>query len=161
MVEGGERLVIPIGVKDFKEIRDDGYYFVDKSELISDIIRDKSKVFIFTRPRRFGKSLNLSMLDAFFNLEYKGNHWFDGLKINAHPESDRFRNNYPVVSFGMKFPDVEDYDLFLAKVRGVLSRLFVNYSYLKDSDKVPENLRELFFGRIPHTLTNRRSVTLF
>lgn len=149
MAEGGERLAIPIGVKDFKEIRDDGYYFVDKSELISDIIQDKRKVFLFTRPRRFGKSLNLSMLDAFFNLEYKGNNWFDGLKINSHPESDRFRNRYPVISLGMKFPDVEDYDLFLAKVRGVLSRLFANYSYLKDSDKVPENLRELFFGEDP------------
>ena len=61
---------IPIGVDDFKEIRDEGYYFVDKSELISDILSERNKVYLFTRPRRFGKSLNLSMLDAFFNLKY-------------------------------------------------------------------------------------------
>ena len=76
---------IPIGVDDFKEIRDEGYYFVDKSELISDILREGAEVYNFTRPRRFGKSLNLSMLDAFFNLKYpKDNKWFDGLKVSKH-----------------------------------------------------------------------------
>ena len=69
-------LAIPSGVDDFRKIREGGYYFVDKSELVSDIVNDRSEVFLFTRPRRFGKSLNLSMIDAFFNLEYKGTKWF-------------------------------------------------------------------------------------
>ncbi|WP_400233722.1 AAA family ATPase, partial [Methanomethylophilus alvi] len=54
----GRLLAIPGGVDDFREIREGGYYFVDKSELVSDIVNDRSEVFLFTRPRRFGKSLN-------------------------------------------------------------------------------------------------------
>ena len=95
-------LAIPGGVDDFREIREGGYYFVDKSELVSDIVNDRSEVFLFTRPRRFGKSLNLSMIDAFFNLEYKGNKWFDGLKVNFHPEVEKHRNAYPVIRLCMK-----------------------------------------------------------
>ncbi|MGN1045435.1 MAG: AAA family ATPase, partial [Candidatus Methanomethylophilaceae archaeon] len=57
----GVKKWIPIGVDDFKEVRNEGYYFVDKSELISDILSERNKVYLFTRPRRFGKSLNLSM----------------------------------------------------------------------------------------------------
>ena len=102
MKEEGRLLAIPSGVDDFREIREGGYYFVDKSELVSDIVNDKSKVFLFTRPRRFGKSLNLSMIDAFFNLEYKGNGWFDGLKVNSHPEVEEHRNAYPVIRLCMK-----------------------------------------------------------
>ena len=74
--------------RDFKELRNGGYYFIDKSELISDILENRFEVFLFTRPRRFGKSLNLSMLDAFFNLKYKGNTWFDGLKISEHSAAE-------------------------------------------------------------------------
>ncbi|WP_400239387.1 AAA family ATPase [Methanomethylophilus alvi] len=62
MNEEVSRKYIPIGMDDFKEIRDGNYYFVDKSELISDILDSKAKVHLFTRPRRFGKSLNLSMV---------------------------------------------------------------------------------------------------
>ncbi|WP_400209217.1 AAA family ATPase, partial [Methanomethylophilus alvi] len=104
----GRLLAIPGGVDDFREIREGGYYFVDKSELVSDIVNDRSEVFLFTRPRRFGKSLNLSMIDAFFNLEYKGNKWFDGLKVNSHPEVEEHRNAYPVISLCMK-------DLFVSR----------------------------------------------
>ena len=86
MHEAGEfKLLIPqAGKNDFKVIRDKNYYFVDKSELISDIIDDGSEVYLFTRPRRFGKTLNLSMVDAFFNMKYKGNTWFDDLKVSEH-----------------------------------------------------------------------------
>ncbi|MBR2348836.1 MAG: AAA family ATPase, partial [Candidatus Methanomethylophilaceae archaeon] len=74
---------LPIGVQDFKKVRDEGYLYVDKSNLIPQILSQKSEVYLYTRPRRFGKSLNLSMLDAFFNLKYlKNNIWFDGLKVS-------------------------------------------------------------------------------
>ena len=80
---------LPIGVQDFKEVRDEGHLYVDKSNLIPQILSQKSEVYQVTRPRRFGKSLNLSMLDAFFNLKYpKDNAWFDGL--NA-----RRKSSYP------------------------------------------------------------------
>ncbi|MCQ2071473.1 MAG: AAA family ATPase, partial [archaeon] len=80
---------LPIGNDDFKSIREDGtYYYVDKSMLIADILGNNPKgAYLFTRPRRFGKSLNLSMLDAFFNIRYKDrNTWFEGLEISEHHE---------------------------------------------------------------------------
>ncbi|MCQ2070876.1 MAG: AAA family ATPase, partial [archaeon] len=79
---------LPIGNDDFKSIRDSGKYYVDKSMLIADILSTNDEgAYLFTRPRRFGKSLNLSMLDAFFNIRYKDrNTWFEGLEISEHHE---------------------------------------------------------------------------
>ena len=67
---------MPIGNQDFKEIRENDCLYIDKSDMISQILSKRIKVHLYTRPRRFGKSLNLSMLDAFFNLKYpKDNKW--------------------------------------------------------------------------------------
>ena len=121
------RKYIPIGVDDFKEIRDGNYYFVDKSELISDILDNKAKVHLFTRPRRFGKSLNLSMLDAFFNLRYEGNTWFDGLKISGHKETEVHKNAYPVIYLNMKELSVGSYNDFIQDLNLCISRLFQRY----------------------------------
>ncbi len=149
MAEEWRRLGIPEGRDDFKELRDGGFYFIDKSELISDILQNEGKVFLFTRPRRFEKSTNLSMLDAFFNLRYKGNKWFDGLKINDHPETEKHHNAYPVINLDMKDLSVKNYDLFLSKVRAMISTLFADFEYLKDSEKVTERFRILYLQEDP------------
>ena len=60
------QFMLPIGIEDFKEIREEGYYYVDKTALIEQVLEKRSKVTLFTRPRRFGKSLNMSMLKRFF-----------------------------------------------------------------------------------------------
>ena len=151
-------LAIPSGVDDFREIREGGYYFVDKSELVSDIVNDRSKVFLFTRPRRFGKSLNLSMIDAFFNLEYKGNKWFDGLKVNSHPEVEEHRNAYPVIILNMKDLFVSRRDMFLPMFKGMLSRTFRSFEYLKTSDKISESLRDLYLGKDPVYFEDARAL---
>ena len=151
-------LAIPGGVDDFREIREGGYYFVDKSELVSDIVNDRSEVFLFTRPRRFGKSLNLSMIDAFFNLEYKGNKWFDGLKVNSHPEVEEHRNAYPVISLCMKDLFVSRRDMFLPMFKGMLSRTFRPFEYLKTSDKISESLRDLYLGKDPVYFEDARAL---
>ena len=89
---------MPIGIQDFKEIRDEDCLYIDKSDMISQILSKRIEVYQFTRPRRFGKSLNLSMLDAFFNLKYpKDNKWFDGLKVSECEECQKHRNAYPVI----------------------------------------------------------------
>ena len=73
---------VPVGNDDFKDVREKNGYYVDKTGLIVDIVAQSStKAFRFTRPRRFGKSMNLSMLDAFFSIDYAGNKWFDGLRV--------------------------------------------------------------------------------
>ena len=139
-------LAIPSGVDDFRKIREGGYYFVDKSELVSDIVNDRSEVFLFTRPRRFGKSLNLSMIDAFFNLEYKGNKWFDGLKVNSHPEVEEHRNAYPVISLCMKDLVADDVEGFNGRLKLMLKSVYRGFKYLRDSDLVDEDLRREYFS---------------
>ena len=136
MAEEWRRMGIPEGRDDFKELRDKGFYYVDKSELISDILKNEGKVFLFTRPRRFGKSTNLSMLDAFFNLKYKGNTWFDGLKINDHPEAEIHKNAYPVIALSMKELDPLDFKEFLSDLKLRISNLFDKFGYLANSDKL-------------------------
>jgi len=81
-------------------------YYVDKTLLIKDILSsDTTGVYLFTRPRRFGKTTNLSMLDAFFNIEYKGNTWFDGLEISKYPEYEKFKNAFPVIHIDLGIAD--------------------------------------------------------
>ncbi|WP_400209230.1 AAA family ATPase [Methanomethylophilus alvi] len=146
MKEEGRLLAIPGGVDDFRKIREGGYYFVDKSELVSDIVNDRSEVFLFTRPRRFGKSLNLSMIDAFFNLEYKGNKWFDGLKVNSHPEVEKHRNAYPVIRLCMKDLVADDVEGFNGRLKLMLKSVYRGFKYLRDSDLVDEDLRREYFS---------------
>lgn len=95
----------------FIRLREEDMYYVDKSLLIKDIIEsNRCGIYLFTRPRRFGKTTNLSMLDAFFNIKYKGNAWFDDLAISQYPEFEGYRNAYPVISLNMKNAKAPDYE---------------------------------------------------
>ncbi|MCM1316421.1 MAG: ATP-binding protein [Clostridiales bacterium] len=95
---------IPIGIEDFKEIIDKGYYFVDKTPIIKDILDSGSKVALFTRPRRFGKTLNMSMLKRYFERTDEDNSYlFDGLKIAGAGEKYKsYMGQYPVISISLK-----------------------------------------------------------
>ena len=79
------------------EIRDSGACYVNKTELINQILERMAGVFMFLRPRGFGKSVNLSMLDAYLSLGYKGNMWFDGLRISDIRPNDTEKNASPVI----------------------------------------------------------------
>lgn len=105
---------VPIGNDDFKDLRDNEGHYVDKSNLIQEILSKKNtKVFLFTRPRRFGKTLNMSMIDAFFNMKYKGNDWFEGLNISCSKELMDVRNTCPVISMDLKGLNLVDMQSFL------------------------------------------------
>lgn len=125
---------IPIGIQDFKKLRDLDLYFVDKSWLVDRIVGRGKEVFLFTRPRRFGKSLNLSMLDAYLNREYAGNTWFDGLEISRIRPDDPEKNANTVVYLDLK--DVGDgtYEDFLRKIELSIAMMYDCFSYLVDSD---------------------------
>ena len=128
-------------------IREKDKCYVDKSMLISDIINTNSDgVFLFTRPRRFGKSLNLSMLDAFFNLNYKGNTWFDGLEISDQHEFDSYRNAFPVIILDMKAVMASSHDTFLKGMRSALAQTFDDFRYLLKGDM--ESDEQLMFQSI-------------
>ena len=122
---------IPIGVDNFKELRDGGGYYVDKTSLISDILDSNlTKVFLYTRPRRFGKSLNLSMLDAYLNMEYAGNTWFNGLYISEERPDDPLKNSSPVIYLNMKDLNMDSYMGFLNSLRKKISTLYSRFRYL-------------------------------
>ena len=136
---------MPIGIQDFKEIRENDCLYIDKSDMISQILSKRIKVHLYTRPRRFGKSLNLSMLDAFFNLKYpKDNKWFDGLKVSECEKCREHRNEYPVINFDFKDLRSDDYTLFLSKLKLKLSELYRDYNYLRDSDRLDSICKQDF-----------------
>ena len=122
---------VPIGTDDFRKIRENDGYYVDKTRLIEEILsRRNTEAFLFTRPRRFGKSLNMSMLDAFFNIEYKGNRWFDGLYISGCPDATAMANESPVVSMTLKDLGTSDYSTFLGDLRESMREVCSRYRFL-------------------------------
>ncbi len=136
---------LPVGVQDFISVREGQFYYVDKSMLIGQILNlCPNGVFSITRPRRFGKSLNLSMLDAFFNIKYKGNTWFDGLEISKHPEYDRYKNAFPVISISLKFDDIKNYEDFIEMFNSKLFEVFDNFTYLRNSPNLNEDNIKMF-----------------
>ncbi len=87
----------------FNRMRDNDKYYVDKSLLIADILDTGDHgVYLFTRPRRFGKTTNITMLDAFFNIRYQGNTWFDDLEISKTDRYARYKNAFPVIHIDLK-----------------------------------------------------------
>ncbi len=94
---------LPIGIEDFKRLIDDEYYFVDKTLMIKELIESYTTIGLFTRPRRFGKTLNMSMIQYFFERTNESNAYlFDGLKISEYPECMKYQGQYPVISVSLK-----------------------------------------------------------
>ena len=136
---------VPIGVQSFREIRENNLYFIDKTELIDSILTARgTKAFLFTRPRRFGKSLNLSMIDAYLNRNYRDNSWFDDLEISELRPDDPEKNAYPVIMLDMKNLTVRTYETFIRRLRGAISDICNSFIELKDSDKQTDEDKELF-----------------
>lgn len=115
---------LPIGVEDFKRLVDNEYYFIDKTLMIKELLENKETVNLFTRPRRFGKTLNMSMLQRFFEATEKSNAYlFDGLKIAAYPEYMAYQGQYPVISVSLKSMKQKNFTL-----------AFETYKYLIKSE---------------------------
>ena len=97
-----ERLKLPIGIENFKEIREGGFYYVDKTRLIEQLLEQWGKVNLFTRPRRFGKTLNMSMLRYFFEIGADKT-LFDGLAISKNEKlCEQYMGKYPVIFISLK-----------------------------------------------------------
>ncbi len=136
---------IDLGGLSFAEIREKDKYYVDKTLLIKDILgTNDSGVYLFTRPRRFGKSMNLSMLDAFFNMQYKGNTWFDGLAISDHPEFERYKNAFPVIHIDLGNAKADTYEGFIDGMRVAVGTCFESHRYLLEDDHLRPSIRKLF-----------------
>lgn len=137
-------LKLPVGIEDFKEIREEAFYYVDKTGLIEQLLLGWSKVNLFTRPRRFGKSLNMSMLQNFFEIGCK-TELFDGLNISNNADlCKEYMGKYPVVSISMKSVDANSYDSAKAKIVKIINREARRLQFLLDSKNITSIDRELF-----------------
>ena len=109
-MDRARRKEILVGAEDFVEIRTGGYYYVDKTGLIRDLIQKKGKVTLFTRPRRFGKTLNMSMLKAFFEIGCSPQ-IFEGLEIARETElCEEYMGRFPVISISLKGIEADSYE---------------------------------------------------
>lgn len=139
-------LKIPVGISDFEKIRKNDYYFVDKSGLIEELLNTESnEVTLITRPRRFGKTLGMSMLASFFDIRRDSSELFQGLKISQKEElCQKWMNQYPVLF--VTFKDVDGLDFQSAKemLRIQIADRCNEYLYLISSEKVNENDKAIF-----------------
>ena len=131
-------LSIPVGVSDFEEIRRNGYYYVDKSGLIGELLGTTgTKVTLITRPRRFGKTLGMSMLESFFDIQKDNKTLFEGLEIaNRHDLCTEWMNQWPTVFVSFRQVDGLNFNSAYGMLTLVISELYKKHLYLLDSDKV-------------------------
>ena len=138
------RKKFPIGIESFEEIRKEGFYYVDKTGLIRDLLDNWGKVNLFTRPRRFGKTLNMSMLKSFFEIGTDKT-LFDGLAISRETDlCDMYMGKFPVVFLSLKGVD----GLTFEDAYGMLRRLLISevrrFGCLADSERISENDKTAF-----------------
>lgn len=135
---------IPIGYEDFKQLIDSGFYYVDKSMLIYELLHSGGQNNLITRPRRFGKTLNFSMLKYFFDINEKDNAYlFDGLKISEHYEElAMYRNTHPVITLSLKCAKQGDYREALRGLKYEIQRQFINNKFILDSDKLADEYKD-------------------
>ena len=138
-------LKIPVGISDFKKLRENGYYYIDKSGLIADLLTNNSEVTLITRPRRFGKTLAMSMLANFFDIRKKSQNLFTRLQIESRPDlCQAWMNQFPTLFLTFKDVDGLDYASARDMLRSQIARLCNEHSYLADSPSVNENDRKEF-----------------
>ena len=138
-------LSIPVGVSDFEEIRRNGYYYVDKSGLIGELLGTTgTKVTLITRPRRFGKTLGMSMLESFFDIQKDSKTLFEELEIaKRHELCMEWMNQWPTVFVSFRQVDGLNFNSAYDMLTLVISELYKKHLYLLDSDKVDSFDKEI------------------
>ena len=137
---------IPIGISDYKKMIDEGYYYVDKTDFIRQIIEEGALITLLPRPRRFGKTLNLSMLRYFFE-KTDGNVFrplFDGKRIREWKDFDKHQGQYPVIMLTLKDCKADTFDKALELVASELQKEFFRHKYLLDSPVMDSTYRPIF-----------------
>ena len=129
----GTRKKLPVGIENFREFSSEHFYYVDKTGLIIDLLHNWGKVNLFTRPRRFGKSLNMSMLKTFFEIGCEPS-LFDGLKIAQEKElCETYMGQFPVISISLKDVDGLTFAAACSAMRNVIGMEAMRFQFLKES----------------------------
>ncbi len=139
-----ENIKLPVGIENFEKIRRESYFYVDKTLLIEQLLTDGSMVSLFTRPRRFGKSLNMSMLRYFFEIGTDPS-LFEGLRISANKKlCDEYMGQYPVIFISLKTVDGLSFENAYGMLRILLRYEMFRLIYLNDSPRIPEQEKLAF-----------------
>ena len=139
-----ERKKLPVGIENFEEIRKEGFYYVDKTGLIRDLLNSWGKVNLFTRPRRFGKTLNMSMLKSFFEIGANRT-LFDGLAISKETTlCEAYMGKFPVVFVSLKGVDGLTFEDAYGMLRRILRSEVFRLSFLAESKKVLDKEKAAF-----------------
>ncbi len=129
---------LPIGIENFEKLRLEDFYYIDKTGLIRELLNNWGEVNLFTRPRRFGKSLNMSMLEHFFSLNGDRS-IFDGLEIsNETALCEEYMGKYPVISVSLKGIDARNYEMAFEMAVQIMKRIPAKVQYLLESDALSE-----------------------
>ena len=135
---------LPVGIDDFEKIRKENFYYIDKTGLIRELLQNWAEVNLITRPRRFGKSLNMSMLKSFFSVN--GRHeYFEGLHIRQEKKiCEEYMGKYPVVSISMKGIEAGDYETAFKVAVRIMNETAADMDYLQQSDKLSDYDKERY-----------------
>jgi len=123
---------LPIGISDFKTVIEENYYYADKTDMIGDILDDRVMVTLFTRPRRFGKTLNMSMMKYFFEIENteENKKLFDGLAI-SNKEYMKEQGQYPVIFISFRNIEEENWEDCYFEIKNIISRTYNEFEFLR------------------------------
>ena len=137
---------IPVGISDFEEIRQNGYYYIDKTGLVEEILKTPAtKVTLITRPRRFGKTLGMSMLANFFDIEKDSRSLFQGLEISKNIVlCEQWMNQYPTLFLSLKDISGNDFEDAYERLCFAIAEFCIEHSYLCESKKIEETYKEIF-----------------
>ena len=144
------RKKLPIGIENFEELRKEGFYYVDKTGMIKELLHNWGKVNLFTRPRRFGKSLNMSMLKSFFELGSDAG-LFEGLDIAEETELCReYQGQFPVVSVSLKDVEADDFISARSRMCSIIGNEALRFEFLAQSETLSDTEKRRYNGLI-HT----------
>ncbi len=149
---------LPLGIDDFAKVREEHYYYIDKTAFIKQLLNTRFEANLVTRPRRFGKSLTMSMLEDFFDISRDSKAHFDGLKISEETElCERWMNRWPVVALTMKSVDGLNFQDAYGMLEVVIANLCKKYAFLGDSSKVNPADKELF-NKLMYQAANKQNL---
>lgn len=147
---------LPIGIENFEEIRTEGFYYIDKTGLIKELLLSWGKVNLFTRPRRFGKSLNMSMLKCFFEIG-QNRELFEGLAISEEKElCETYQGKFPVISISLKGVSGNDFETARSMLIAEIRREAQRFQFLIQSDKLTEIDKEIYYKLIKIEKDNQK-----